>query len=201
MNEPTTHESQRSEDSANATRRSASFSNLTSVIALAVSIFALAIGAWQTRLMQRQAHAGVWPYLAQGYTYTNNTDRDSYVVTVDNNGVGPARVESVVVAVDGRPMKRWKDVMTALGVDDNINFATTSLNGDVIPPSLNRETTIAAVRIHDSNAAAIFRHATERIAIDICYCSVYDDCWISHWQQTKVESVARCRDEGIQFQE
>jgi hypothetical protein len=29
--------------------------------------------------------------------------------------------------------------------------------------------------------------------MDICYCSVYDDCWVAHWQNPKVDAVAGCK--------
>ena len=67
-------------------------SNSTSALALAVSIFALAIGAWQTRLYagpgarQRLAASSV------GYTYSSNVDENGFIWRIDNNGVGPARV-------------------------------------------------------------------------------------------------------------
>jgi hypothetical protein len=28
--------------------------------------------------------------------------------------------------------------------------------------------------------------------MDVCYCSVYDECWIAHWQQSRVDAVERC---------
>ena len=49
--------------------RRASLSDIGSAIALFVSVSALAIGGYQTRLMQQQARAGVWPYLSIGYTF------------------------------------------------------------------------------------------------------------------------------------
>jgi hypothetical protein len=172
-------------------------SNLTSGLALAVSIFALAIGAWQTRLMQGQAHASVWPFVALGYTYNSNTDANGFVLHVDNNGVGPAKVEMVTLSVDGKPMKRWADVLAALGVSQLPNMSTTSLNGDVIPPNLNRETTIQALRINEREVATLFKGAIARFEMDICYCSVYDECWVAHWQQTKVDAVGKCSAEGL----
>ncbi len=73
-----TDPNERSAD-AKAATRGALFPNLTSLLALTVSIFALAIGAWQTRLMQGQARASVWPHLSIGYTYNSNTDANGYV--------------------------------------------------------------------------------------------------------------------------
>jgi len=176
---------------ANGGRR-ALLSTLTSGLALTVSIFALAIGAWQTRLMQGQARASVWPHLSNGYTYNSNVDTDGFIWHVDNNGVGPARLQSVVLMLDGKPMKHWRDVLLALGFEGQFHLSTSSLAGEVIPPSLNRETAIAAIRVNQRDVAIAFKNAIDRFKMEICYCSVYDDCWIAHWQQSKVDPVASC---------
>jgi hypothetical protein len=175
-----------------ATARGALFPNLTSLLALTVSIFALAIGAWQTRLMQSQARAAVWPHLSIGYTYNTNVDENGFVWNIDNNGVGPAKIENIAVTLDGKPMKTWRDVLLAFGFKGEMRVSTTTFSGDVIPPSLNRETAISAIRINQADAAATFKAAVKRFTMDICYCSVYDDCWVAHWQNPKVEAVARC---------
>ena len=167
-------------------------SNITSGVALSVSVFALALGAWQTRLMQSQARASVWPYLSIGYTYSSDTDENAFIWRVDNNGVGPARVQRVSLALDGHPMKHWTDVLIALGFKGKLHLSTSSTAGEVIPPSLNRETAIEAIHINDRDVGAAFKSAVERFKMDICYCSVYDDCWIAHWQLSKVDSVASC---------
>jgi len=182
---------------AERSARRGTLSNLTSGLALSVSIFALAIGAWQTRLMQGQARASVWPFLSIGYSYSSNTDTDGFVWHIDNNGVGPARIEAVSLSLDGKPMKNWVDVMKALGATSPINVSTTSFNGDVIPPSLNRETTIKAIRVHQREVAALFKSAVDRFKMDVCYCSVYDECWVAHWQQSKVDAVERCAADGV----
>lgn len=179
------------------TGRRRSLPNLSSVVALAVSVFALLIGAYQTQLMQTQAHASVWPYLAMGYTYSNDIDRDAYIWTIDNNGVGPAKVEYVTLSLDGKPIRRWDEVLSAFGVEKRPSMATTELKGVVIVPNTNRETTIQAIKIHSAEVATKFKQATERFAMDICYCSVYDDCWIAHWQKAKVDPVAQCDASGL----
>lgn len=179
-------------DTTRAQVRGALMPNITSGLALAVSVFALAIGAWQTRLMQGQARASVWPHLEIGYTYNSNTDENGFIWHIDNNGVGPARIETVTLTLDGKPMKSWHDVLIALGFKGEMRVSTTSLAGEVIPPSLNRETAIGAVRINQRDAASVFKEAVPRFKMEICYCSVYDDCWVAHWQITKVDPIARC---------
>lgn len=184
-----------------AARSHVSRPDLISVLALAVSVFALAIGAWQTRLMQSQARASVWPYLAIGYTYTNNADTNGFIWTIDNNGVGPALVQSAVLTLDGKSMRNWNEVIAALGSAGRPSMATTSFAGAVIPPNTNRETTVAAIRVHDRELATAFKDAIGRFRMDICYCSVYDECWIAHWQQWRVETVERCPLDGVQFEQ
>ncbi|HEV7491353.1 MAG TPA: hypothetical protein VGO25_11135 [Rhodanobacteraceae bacterium] len=167
-------------------------SNITSGVALSVSVFALALGAWQTRLMQSQARASVWPYLSIGYTFNSDTDQNAFIWRIDNNGVGPARVQRVSLTLDGRPMKHWTEVLIALGFKGKLHLSTSSAAGEVIPPSLNRETAIEAIHINDRDVGTAFKNAVERFKMDICYCSVYDDCWIAHWQMSKVDPVERC---------
>jgi len=169
-------------------------SELTSALALAVSIFALAIGAWQTRLMQSQARAAVWPHLSIGYTYNSNVDDNGFIWHVDNNGVGPARIESVTLTLDGKPVKHWRDALATLGFDREMRVSTTSLRGEVIPPSLNRETAIEALRVNQRELAAAIKQNATRFGMDICYCSVYDDCWVAHWLKPKPDPVARCEE-------
>jgi hypothetical protein len=173
--------------------------NLSNVLALSVSLLALAIGAYQTRLMQDQARASVWPYLTIGTTYSNDTDDNGFILQVDNVGIGPAKVGSVKLALDGKPQRSWKDVLEALDIN-GANYSTSSLGGDVIPPNLNRETTIGAIRINERKAAERFHDASSRFGLEICYCSVYDECWISRWHRPGVEPVARCSVPEVPFE-
>jgi hypothetical protein len=141
--------------------------NLSSALALGVSLLALAIGAYQTRLMQDQARASVWPYLTIGTTYTNDVDDNGFILQVDNFGIGPAKVGSVKLSLDGKPQRTWNDVLEVLDIK-GVNYSTSSLSGDVIPPNINRETTIGAIRINERQAAKRFYDAASRFELEIC---------------------------------
>jgi hypothetical protein len=71
----------------------------------------------------------------------------------------------------------------------------------VIPPNTNRETTIQSIKINEREAAKVFKEAEKRFRMDVCYCSVYDECWIAHWQNPKVDPVAQCDADGVQFEQ
>jgi hypothetical protein len=185
-------------------RRRAWLAELSSLFALAISALAFALGIYQahlmneqTRLMQTQSRASVWPYVSIGYALSDEGDKRGYAWQISNDGVGPARIESVTLDVDGKPVARWKDVFRAVFGDDAPVDATYSqIYGKVLPPSTNRETTIEAVHVSDPTQARAMFAAQNRFEMRICYCSVYGECWVARQRVADVTPVARCETEG-----
>lgn len=172
----------------------------SSLAALAVSALALALGAYQTRLMQTQARASVWPYVVLGFRFADKGEHAGFELHVENNGVGPALVRSVHVSVDGKPVRHWSDFFRQLVASGTtVEASLSGLHGVVIPPSTNRETAVAALKISDVEQAKLAFGARDRLGIDICYCSIYDDCWIAHWLSAKLDAVAACREAEPEF--
>ena len=186
----------------------ARIAELGSIVALATSFLALSLSAYQarlmneqTRLMQSQSRASVWPYVSIGYAINDEGERRGYTWQIGNDGVGPARIESVVMTLDGKPVHRWRELFRALFGDVAVPATYSQIYGRVLPPSTNRETTIDALHLTDMAQAKAFFAAQDRIDMTICYCSVYDDCWIARKQEPNVQPAARCETEGEQFEE
>jgi hypothetical protein len=185
-----------------ANSRRSQIAQFSGVLALAISFLALAVGAYQTRLMQEQARASVWPYVTIGKNEDTTQGQESFTWRADNNGVGPAKIQSVQVFLDGTPYRNWHELFAKLAPEQEFHGATSSLNGIVLPASLNRETTIEMVKPNTPERAKVFQQAQERIRIEVCYCSVYDECWIAHSLKTTSETVARCDTGGkLQFEQ
>ncbi|HEX6831907.1 MAG TPA: hypothetical protein VF132_00120 [Rudaea sp.] len=172
--------------------RASQFAQWSSTLALAVSFLALAVGAYQTRIMQNQARASVWPSLAIDFGYFGSGEKAGFTWDIDNNGVGPARIEWVTLSLDGQPMRNWSDVYAALQVEGLENATLYGISGKVLPPNTNRETTITAIRITDPATARRFFDARDRFAMAICYCSVYDECWVAKWREPRPEPASGC---------
>jgi hypothetical protein len=174
----------------------------SALMALGISALALAVGAYQTRLMQTQARASVWPYLVSGFNYADFGERLGFELHIQNNGVGPAIVQSTVVKLDGKPVKHWNDVIETLmkgHAGETAHASFSGLHGIVVPPSTNRETDVPAIRTSDAALGKALYEATDRLGVDICYCSIYDDCWQSHWLQRKPEPVSSCHETADEF--
>jgi hypothetical protein len=166
------------------------------LVAVFISALALGVGVYQTRLMQTQARASVWPYVTSGFRYSTYGDNRGFDLHLANNGVGPAIVRSTLVKFDGKHVKHWDEVFTtvmAAHKGESANASLSGLHGIVIPPSTNRDTDVVAIRTNDPALAEALYNARDRFAVDICYCSIYEDCWVSHWLQTEPESISVCQ--------
>src|SRR5579884_1412004 len=79
----------------------------TIVAACALLMSAITAGAmvYQTRVLQDEFSATVWPYLAVSDYY----GKDSFAIRLVNEGVGPALIRSAQIFVDGKPVSGWDD--------------------------------------------------------------------------------------------
>lgn len=173
------------------------------MLALGTSAYQSMLMRDQTQLMQVQSRASVWPSVSIGENDTHTSTTDEFTWRVDNNGVGPAKIESVVVSLDDKPYRNWKTISAALTPDRPFHAAQSSINGLVLPPSLNRETTVEMVKLTEPELARAFHDAQSRFKIHICYCSVYDDCWSTDINdRNKQPSPDRCDTAGtVQFEQ
>ena len=81
------------------------------VAALVVSVSAVAVGLYEAQLQRAHDRADVWPHVEIS-TFVTPKGASLFV---ENTGLGPAIIKSVVVTVDGKPRRSWDDVLRALG--------------------------------------------------------------------------------------
>ncbi|QBB71514.1 hypothetical protein ELE36_14760 [Pseudolysobacter antarcticus] len=149
--------------STHPTRRN--WDGIAALIAALIGLLALCVSAYTAHIQREQARAQVWTQLQFG-----SSDPDMNLLVV-NKGIGPARIESLRLYVDGKAQPDWKHVMDALGV---------KLTGYI--QSTASDTVIAAgeklvtLKINNAEDWKLLREQTARIRTRACYCSVLDDC-------------------------
>ncbi len=162
------------------------------VCALLISALATGASWWQTRIIQRQLSAQVWPYLS----FTNTYGPDSIDIVVSNDGLGPAIIHSLDITVDGKPQR---DVATALdALLGNVTFprreklgfdSSTIGSGGVL--AVGAKQTLLHVQ-----GATIARIAASRMShadMHACYCAiVVGDCWDTHANGVSPVPVSAC---------
>src|SRR5690606_11463280 len=123
----------------------------------------------QNRMMHEQQRASVWPNAAMEYSYTG----DAFRLRLVNTGVGPARIGPVRVTFDGAPIRTWTELIQGVYPVQQVRYIQSMVGNRVLPAG-DFETVF---EISDTAIADSLQTHLERLAIEFCYCSVYDECW------------------------
>ena len=141
-----------------------------SFCAFAVSFYQTEVLKDQTRLMQEQQHASVWPRLL----VSRNTGPGISDIQIRNDGVGPAQVKHVEVTVDGIIKKRWTEVLSALTNFKGFSASRSTITNRVIRQGDN----FILLNIQNEELADSINANSHRIAISIYYSSIYGRNWL-----------------------
>jgi hypothetical protein len=176
---------------------------LVAICALITSMVAVFIAWDQSRVMRTQQRAAVWPILQIDQINDANDREVTYTLQVENAGVGPAQIETFMVALPGRG--------TSDQISDFINYmrppevapdniSTTSLERRVVRQgqafnvfqlSWNDTEVMPTTML---NRVEHFQSGASKPAVlFMCYCSILDECWISSSEnQGSSEPVRSC---------
>lgn len=161
---------------------------ITAMSAVFIGLVALIIGAYQAKVASDQRGASVWPYVEVGRFSLQGKE---YGFAVHNKGVGPAIIKQMEVSVDGKPMKSWTETFqTMLGEKINVPYIYSSANKAVL--AAQEETKI--VTVSDEELITRLQSVPDNIIITVCYCSIFNDCWLSG-RGRQTESVQACTDQ------
>jgi hypothetical protein len=169
--------------------------------AIFISAVSLVVAIEHGRTERDLVAANSWPFLRSILDNGYNDDRDT-TIGVTNAGVGPAKVKSIEVFYDGRPVSSARDLLRrccGLSSDPEVEhrqlpatFAWSLVDDSVVRPGEDN----AVVRIHhDSTAPEVQRRLSDsllRIGFRACYCSVFDECWVGNLLSTNTRRVRRC---------
>jgi hypothetical protein len=175
-----------------------SLKELSGTIALVISIFAFfisIINAYETRQHNRLS---LRPYLQINFII-NETGLGW---TILQTGLGIAIVKTFEVTVDGKPVTGWKNLFQTLniptekiGVKYNILY-----KGNALMP---KTTSSNLLWIPPNSTAVTLAQNANRIEIKVCYCSIYEECWLTSSESTSNEipqnKVRICPETTVQF--
>jgi len=193
--------------------------------ALLVSVTSLVVAVLHGRIMERMADANArlvsansWPLL-QRYWSDNGTDgKPATALVVSNGGVGPAKIEAFELFWKGRPMHNPYELIEACCLDapDSTSSGAQRGPGGALTPAeaalnvnsiqgmiLRAGTTLSAYelpRTPVTEAVATRLRATKPdLSLRACYCSVFDECWVSDLRTLQPARVARCEAPKVPF--
>jgi hypothetical protein len=161
--------------------------------ALAISVAALILAVIHGRAMERMADANdrlvkanSWPFLE--YSTGDIHGRSKTIeMRIRNVGVGPARVSGFEVFWRGQPIRDHEELLSRCC---GARLPTPAPNYDQVDdrvlPALAAADFIY-LPLGKPSEAVWRRLEKERLNVTarICYCSVFDECWIAHLSATE----------------
>lgn len=196
------------------------------IAALFVSFVSILIAWHHGRVMQdlvyqnqRLVEAESLPYLE---IYTSDLDVDERTpalrLTVQNEGVGPARIAEVTMMVNGRPVADFNTLVDHCCAPGLLHAQRGSKqfrgikSGEVILSKLRDRMirpgeAVDAFRwpITPANQSVV-QHlkaalATDSVNTAVCYCSVFEDCWIRTDEDRRPVPVRQCTPAAIPYRQ
>jgi hypothetical protein len=175
---------------------------LVGVSAVVIGICALSVSLYEVNLMRAEQRAAVIPLIEIGRSYFLASGEDQGAgwqlsILAENVGLGPARIMDFRVTVDGAPQLSWRSTMQALLTrDEAVPIILSSINGRIIPA--NRS--IQMFQLKDSQLATEIIGEFDRLEIEACFCSVFDECWTRSMADIDAVPVESCETSALSFE-
>jgi len=139
--------------------------------ALIVAVLALATSVWSADAERRHKRLSVRPQLSVEYGV--NDERAWWIMA--NTGLGPGIIHRFEVFVDDKPQANWATFARALGANDvRFEFSVPYSFENVIAGG-----TAPLFVVYKKEYPAAYdqiKNNWERVRMEVCYCSLYDEC-------------------------
>jgi hypothetical protein len=169
--------------------------------AILISLTSLAIAIHHGRVQQDLVAANSWPFL----TWTTSNDfgdgRQTFALMLLNSGVGPAKLEKLVVRYDGKPVRGWVELLQACcGVPQDFkpsSFKDVGFVSGGSPKGIIRANQqvklLRLARLPDRPEVwERFGASRLKLTFDACYCSILGECWESDLKSLDPRPVEQC---------
>jgi len=166
---------------------------LGTVAAAIAALIALFVAWDQGRVMREEIRASVWPALQIDGFVSSTPDQINVGLNVQNAGVGPARIDALIMRYEGEliadiealsalfPAYQGRSVTTATGrllaAGDSVEVFSFAVPRPLAPVPASDEA--GADPDGGEDAVDMMSELARLYEIDVCYCSVLDECWIA----------------------
>lgn len=137
--------------------------------ALFTSLVAVIVAIYSAYIDRSYAKASVWPSMLLARSWGEN--RYDYLAI--NQGNGPAIIHYVIIKVNNQPVTQWPEAMEIVYPQEDAIFTQSHVGSGVVRPGQ----TITAFSTKDPKL--VEKLLDVKLAVTMCYCSIYNDCWIS----------------------
>lgn len=164
---------------------------IIAVSALIVSLITAFASIYSAFIDRAYARSSVWPRLEIHRTYDASKAYFSY--SVNNKGTGPAVIKYAKLSYNNKVVKSWPEYLQVrIGrdvghVQSHIGSKVLSA-GELIKPLETRDKEVATLLANEDG-----------LQIELCYCSIYDECWLVDRENTPTPVTQCTIDDKLRF--
>lgn len=172
------------------------FETVGSISAIVVGVAALYVSWDQGRVMRQEVRASVWPAV-QVEGYVDRRDEMMAIgMKLQNSGVGPARIERITIRNEGEVVEDLDALVDRMpaGAERAVASATGRIMaaGEMLVPFELRYSDSSPLA--EVDAVDLVQSLSQDWTLEVCYCSVLDQCWIGGDREIGQREVERCDD-------
>ena len=131
--------------------------------ALLISVVTAVIGIYSAYIDRAYARASVWPRLEMFKSFSPQT----FSYGIINSGTGPALIKYAHVQYKSNSIKECSDIPNLP------TYKQSHFGNRIVSP----QSTINPLGYEGDKVSELLK-INESIKIEICYCSIYDECWL-----------------------
>lgn len=167
---------------------------LVGVPALIVSLSVAYFSFVQAEATDKMQVASVWPRVSYETSNLGENGQDTITMSLINKGVGPATIRGMRVEYDDQEFAGFRELLSACcsSSPEDLSVAIGGINGEVLRPG--ERMVFAQLFPQAENIAAYRAFETERLKLEVsvCYCSVFEDCWVQTTVEPEPATTAKC---------
>ncbi|MEX0298343.1 MAG: hypothetical protein AB3N28_04685 [Kordiimonas sp.] len=180
---------------------------LVSATAMITAVAAVVVSVVQTDVMRDEAEMerqsqrlsvmpSVWLEMNNSASAGDPDAPGHFEFVVINHGLGPASLKSFTVQRDDKYVKNWSEWLSYIDKDKSDIEGITGLSYHSLPPKYvlpqGQQVQAYSIRAKSRFIGKIERALNDSV-YTLCFCSFYDDCWITSGLNTAPEPVDECK--------
>ena len=173
-----------------------------SLVSILIAWYSATVEAQMARQNERMVQASSLPRLTERIsTVSTQSGLDRVTFSVENGGVGPAEIRGVEILVSGKPVRNAEDLLSRFRIPGG-ELSLQSLTNAMLRPGETADyfDLRASPPIAGQVREMVNVVRQKQIAVHLCYCSVFDECWQVGGIWSEPEPIKECtRDEPREF--
>lgn len=175
------------------------FELIVSFVAMTMAAAAVVVAVYETNLMREhsrmEVRPSVWTMLHTG----GEEERARFALLLSNRGIGPAAIQSFTVKYEGQAVTDWihwvnlatEGKHSLFGSDDFVGRSFSSVPDGFV---LQAGEELRPIEVYSSEEVMkALVDGVRKTSIKICYCSFYEECWVTQSLGAVPEPVEWCQ--------